>query len=268
MKTWFITGASRGFGRIWAEAALARGDRVVATARDASVLADLVAAHGDRALALPLDVTDRQATFATMTEAAARMGRLDVVVNNAGYGHFGMLEELSEAEARAQIETNVFGALWVMQAALPLFRAQSGGHLINVSSIGGIRAFPGLSIYCASKWAVEALSDSLSQELTGQNIRMTLVEPGAYATDWSAASARHSTPLPQYEEARAARADTRKRNQAGDPARTATAILALADMADPPLRFLMGANALATVQQAQEARQAEWQHHAALTTTT
>lgn len=268
MKTWFITGASRGFGRIWAEAALDRGDRVAATARNPSDLAQLTAAHGDRALALPLDVTDRAAVFATIAEAARQMGRLDVVVNNAGYGHFGMLEETTEAEARAQIETNLFGALWVMQAALPQFRAQGGGHLITVSSVGGIAAFPGVSVYCASKWAVEALSDALSQETADQNIRVTLVEPGAYATDWSTASARHSVPLPVYDARRAARAEARKAMQAGDPARTAQAMLALVDMAEPPLRLLMGQAAQATVLRAQEARQAEWQAYAGLTATT
>lgn len=137
-KVWFITGSSRGFGRIWAEAALARGDRVAATARDPSTLDGLVAAHGPRVAALRLDVTDRTGVGEAVAEATRRFGRLDVVVNNAGYGQFGTIEELSEAEARAQIETNVFGALWVTQAALPVMRAQGSGHIIQISSIGGV----------------------------------------------------------------------------------------------------------------------------------
>src|SRR5262249_11230245 len=142
MKVWFITGASRGFGREWSIAALERGDRVAATARDTSTLDDLVAAHGDQLLPLQLDVTDRRADFAAVAAAAAHFGRLDVVVNNAGYGQFGMVEELSEVEARDQIETNLFGALWITQAALPILREQRSGHILQVSSIGGISAFP------------------------------------------------------------------------------------------------------------------------------
>src|SRR3954466_14562581 len=146
-KVWFITGTSRGFGREWAIAALERGDSVAATARDTATLDDLAAKYGDALLPLPLDVTDRDAAFAAVEKAHERFGRLDVVVNNAGYGHFGMVEELSEQEVRAQLETNLFGALWVTQAALPFLREQGSGHIINVSSIGGISAFPGISAY-------------------------------------------------------------------------------------------------------------------------
>ena len=141
-KTWFITGTSRGFGREWATAALKRGDRVAATARDASSLDDLVETYGDAVLPLALDVTDRDADIAAVRTAHERFGALDVVVNNAGYGHFGMVEELSEQEVRDQFETNVFGAIWVTQAALPILREQGSGHIIQVSSIGGLSAFP------------------------------------------------------------------------------------------------------------------------------
>src|SRR3954453_12066884 len=153
-KTWFITGESRGFGREWAIAALERGDSVAATARDTSNLQDLVARFGDRVLPLQLDVDDREADVAAVRQAYDRFGRLDVVVNNAGYGQFGMIEEISEADARAQFETNVFGVLWITQAALPLLRAQGSGHIVSVSSIGGIGAFPNIGIYNASKWAL------------------------------------------------------------------------------------------------------------------
>src|ERR1017187_8325838 len=198
-KIWFITGTSRGFGREWALAALERGDSVVATARNASSLDTLVAAHGDAVLPISLDVTDRSAVFAAVAQAHEHFGRLDVVVSNAGYGQFGMVEELSEAESREQIETNLFGALWVTQAALPFLRAQGSGHILQVSSIGGVSAFPTVGIYHASKWALEGLSQSLAQEVAGFGIKVTLIEPGGYATDWGGSSAQHATPLPAYD---------------------------------------------------------------------
>src|SRR3954463_14368146 len=156
-KTWFITGTSRGFGREWAIAALERGDTVAATARNTGSLDDLVAKYGDSILPIGLDVTDRDAVFAAVKQAHDRFGRIDVVVNNAGYGQFGLVEEISEAEARAQIETNLFGALWITQAALPVMRAQGSGHVLQISSIGGISAFPNIGIYNASKWPLEGM---------------------------------------------------------------------------------------------------------------
>ncbi len=162
-KVWFITGTSRGFGREWAIAALQRGEKVAATARDTASLADLVDTYGDAILPIQLDVTDRAADFAAVKQAHDHFGRLDVVVNNAGYGQFGFIEELSEQDARDQIETNVFGALWVTQAALPYLREQRSGHIIQVSSIGGITAFPLVGIYHASKWALEGFSQALAR---------------------------------------------------------------------------------------------------------
>jgi len=191
-KTWFITGTSRGFGREWAIAALRRGDRVAGTARDLSTLDDLVQEHGEAFLALPLDVTDREAAFETVRRAHDHFGGLDIVVNNAGYGQFGMVEELSEQEARDQIETNLFGALWVTQAALPFLREQGSGHIIQVSSIGGISAFMGIGMYHASKWALEGISQSLAQEVKDFGIHVTLIEPGGFSTDWGGASAKHA----------------------------------------------------------------------------
>src|ERR1700753_3989250 len=154
-RTWLITGTSRGFGREWAAAALARGDRVVGTARNTSTTDDLAEMHPDAFRPLQLDVPDRKAVFAAVNQARDHFGELDIVVNNAGYGHFGMVEEASEQEARTQIETNLFGALWVTQAALPHLRARGSGHIIQVSSIGGITAFPTIGIYHASKWGLE-----------------------------------------------------------------------------------------------------------------
>src|ERR1700721_3672714 len=197
-KTWFITGTSRGFGREWTKAALERGDRVAATARDTSTLDDLRTEYGDALLALPLDVTDRTAAFATVAHAHQHFGRLDIVVNNAGYGHFGMVEEISEQEARAQIETNLFGALWVTQAALPFLREQGSGHIVQVSSIGGISTFPNVGIYHASKWGLEGFSQALAQEVKEFGINVTLIEPGGFGTDWAGSSAEHSEPIPAY----------------------------------------------------------------------
>ncbi|MEV4109721.1 SDR family NAD(P)-dependent oxidoreductase [Nonomuraea sp. NPDC049695] len=242
-KVWFITGTSRGFGRSWAIAALERGDKVAATARDTATLKDLVERHGEAILPIALDVTDREAAFAAVRQAHAHFGRLDVVVNNAGYGHFGMVEELTEAEARAQLETNVFGALWVTQAAIPLLREQGGGHIMQVSSIGGVAAFAGLGIYHASKWALEAFSESLAQEVAPAGIKVTIIEPGGYATDWAGDSAVRSEPNPVYEPIREARARMRAGMTAPGPDVTVPAVLAAADAAEPPLRLLLSGTA-------------------------
>ena len=198
-KVWFITGTSRGFGREWAIAALERGDKVAATARDTVDPGRPGRQVRRRAAADPLDVTDRDADFAAVKQAHDHFGRLDIVVNNAGYGQFGFIEELSEQEARDQIETNVFGALWVTQAALPYLRAQRSGHIIQVSSIGGITAFQNVGIYHASKWALEGFSQALAQEVESFGIHVTLIEPGGFDTDWAGPSSKRSTQLPDYE---------------------------------------------------------------------
>src|SRR5215212_4292262 len=237
-RTWFITGSSRGFGREWAIAALERGDSVAATARDTGSLDDLVERFGDRILPLELDVTDRAAVFDAVETAHQRFGRLDVVVNNAGYGQFGLIEEVSEAEARAQFETNVFGALWVTQAALPILREQGSGHILQVSSIGGISAFPSVGAYHASKWALEGLSQALAQEVAQFGIHVTLIEPGGFATDWAGPSAKHSAPLPAYDAYREeVQRMRRERNpEPGDPVASGQAVLAIVDAEEPPLR--------------------------------
>jgi NAD(P)-dependent dehydrogenase (short-subunit alcohol dehydrogenase family) len=243
-KAWFITGTSKGFGRIWAEAALARGDRVAATARDVKTLAPLVKRYGDQVAALALDVTDKSAVDAAIKTVHARFGRLDVVVNNAGYGLFGAIEEVSEAQARAQLETNLFGALWVTQAALPIMRSQRSGHIVQVSSIGGVNAFPTVGLYHASKWGLEGFSQSLAAEVAGFGIKVTIVEPGAFATDWGGPSAIHAASMQEYDGARAAIAAFRGRNVPGDPQATGSAILKLVDAEDPPLRIFFGTGGL------------------------
>jgi NAD(P)-dependent dehydrogenase (short-subunit alcohol dehydrogenase family) len=249
---WFITGSAKGFGRQWAEAALDRGDRVAATARTPAQLDDLVRRYGDAVLPLELDVTDREAAFAAVRRAADHFGGLDVVVNNAGYGHFGRVEELSEDDIRAQLETNFFGALWVTQAALPILRAQRRGHIVQVTSEGGVVAFPGIGAYHASKWALEGLSQSLAQEVAEFGIHVTNLEPGPYATDWLDVGSRRSTPNPDYPEAGEGHWDV------GDPHATRAAVLELVDAADPPLRMFLG-KSLPAVTEEYQARLKTWE---------
>jgi NAD(P)-dependent dehydrogenase (short-subunit alcohol dehydrogenase family) len=266
-KTWFITGASRGFGKEWSIAALERGDNVAATARDTATLEDLVAQYGDRVLPIQLDVNDRAADFAAVQQAHDHFGGLDVVVNNAGFGQFGMVEEISETEAREQFETNVFGALWVTQAALPYLRANGGGHVLQVSSIGGISAFPNIGIYNASKWALEGFTQSLAAEVADFGIKVTLIEPGGYSTDWGGASAKHATANPAYDEFRVKAAEQRKARLGGtpgNPVATREAVLELVDAGNPPLRVFFGDAPLGIATADYESRLAEWQQWDAL----
>ncbi len=257
-KTWFITGASRGFGRIWAQAALERGDRVAATARDVSTLDELAGAYPDTFLPLTLDVTDRAAAFAAVAAAHERFGRLDVVVNNAGYGLFGAIEEVDEAQARAQLDTNLLGALWVTQAALPILREQGSGHFLQVSSIGGIAAFPLVGVYNASKWGLEGFSEALAAEVAPHGVKVTLVEPGPYATDWAGSSGVHAAPIAAYDEFRAARAEAAAGRPSPGPEATAEAILTLVDADEPPLRLFLGGFPLAVAERVYADRLATW----------
>jgi NAD(P)-dependent dehydrogenase (short-subunit alcohol dehydrogenase family) len=258
-KVWFITGCSKGFGRVWAEAALSRGDKVAATARDASTLEALVEEHGEDVLTMALDVQDRDADFAAVRAAREKFGRLDVVVNNAGYGLFGAIEEVSEAQARDQIETNLFGALWVTQAALPIMRAQGSGHIIQVSSIGGVTAFPEVGLYHASKWGLEAFSQSLSQEVADFGIDVTLVEPQGYSTEWSGPSAVRAAEMDVYDPMREGRKRQIGARRRGDPEATGAAILKLVDAEEPPLRCFFGATAFEMVRPDYERRLAGWE---------
>ena len=243
-KTWFITGASRGFGRTFVEAALDHGDNVVGTARDITALADLRASHPDTLLPVTLDVTDKAAVDRAVQQAVERFGRLDVVVNNAGYGLFGAVEEITGQQLRDQLETNLFGALWVTQAALPIMRGQGAGHIVQVSSVGGVLTFPLLGGYHASKWALEGLSDSLAQEVAGFDIKVTLVQPGPYATDWGGASATFADTNSVYDPARAALDEWAAANVPGDPDAVGEAMLAVVYADDPPLRVFFGSAGL------------------------
>ncbi len=259
-KVWFITGASRGFGRIWAEAALERGDQVAATARDVASVADLAERFGDAVLPLALDVTDAEQVQTAVGQAHARFGRLDVVVNNAGYSLVGTVEEVAEADVRALFDTNYFGTLRVIQAALPLLRQQGSGHILGVSSSVGIVPLPLIGSYGATKAAVESLHESLATEVEPFGIKVTLVEPGEYATTFaSQTSLKMAKPLDAY-------ADLRKRimsglggNQRGDPRATAEAILKVVDAEEPPLRLNLGSGNLPMARAAYAERLATWE---------
>jgi NAD(P)-dependent dehydrogenase (short-subunit alcohol dehydrogenase family) len=245
-RTWLITGASRGFGRSFAQAALAAGDRVGATARDTSSLENLVAEHGDAVLPIELDVTDRGAVFAAVRNVHEHFGRLDVVVNNAGYGVSGAIEELSEEQARRQLEVNLFGALWVTQAALPILREQRSGWIVQVSSIGGLAAFPLTGIYHASKWALEGFSETLRQEVEPFGIKVLMVEPSGFRTDWAGPSMDRAEPIDAYQQIdqiaqrRAFQQEENNGSQPGNPDLAAKALLDTLDRDDPPFRLLLG----------------------------
>jgi NAD(P)-dependent dehydrogenase (short-subunit alcohol dehydrogenase family) len=245
-RIWFITGASRGLGRSFAQAALTAGDRIAATARDTDSLEELVAEHGDAILPVQLDVTDHDDCFAAVRRAHEHFGRLDVVVNNAGYGMSGAIEELTEEQARRQLEVNVFGALWVTQAALPILREQGSGWIVQVSSIGGLAAFPLTGIYHASKWALEGFSESLRQEVEPFGVRVLMVEPSGFRTDWAGSSMDRTEPIPAYDEIeaiatrRAAQRAENNGSQPGNPDLAARALLETLERADPPFRLLLG----------------------------
>ncbi|MGW3614173.1 SDR family oxidoreductase [Micromonospora sp. NPDC005163] len=239
-RVWFITGASRGLGRAFTAAALAAGDRVVGAARDVSPLDDLAARHPGRLLTHRLDVTDRSAVFDVVGQAVQHFGRLDIVVNNAGALFAGMVEEFTEAEARAQLDLNFFGALWVSQAALRTMRAQGRGHIVQISSIGALGGFPSTGLYSASKFALEGMSEALAAEAAGFGVKVTIVQPGGYWTDLYTSSTA-TTPDPAYD---SLRAELEKQWADGsidsEPRLAAEALMTLVASDDPPLRLLLG----------------------------
>ena len=259
-KTWLITGASRGFGRIWAEAALGRGDRVAATARRLADVADLAERFGDAVLPLALDVTDADQVGQVVRQAHGHFGRLDVVLNNAGYSLVGTVEEATEADVRAVFETNYFGTLRVIRAALPLLRLQGGGHIIGVSSGLGVVTVPLIGFYCTTKWAVEALHESLAAEVRAFGIRVTLLEPGAYATTFGTAASMTVAPaMDAYAPLREEVFGHLRTLDRGDPHATADAVLKVVDAADPPLRFFLGNTGLPAARAAYADRLATWE---------
>ncbi|PZP44918.1 MAG: short-chain dehydrogenase/reductase [Pseudopedobacter saltans] len=241
-KIIFITGASKGFGKLWAEALLKQGNKVVATARNTDTLNDLVAKYGDKVLPLALDVNDRNSVFEAVDKAAKHFGKIDVLINNAGFGLFGTTEETTEAQARQQMETNFFGSLWVAQAILPVFRQQKSGHLIQISSLLGLTTLPLLGIYNASKFAVEGLIGTIAQEVAHLGIKTTLIEPNGYSTEWAGASATQtSSNIADYNPLREAFASSSSDpNFWGKPEATVQPLLDIVNNPTPPERILFG----------------------------
>jgi len=257
-KVWFITGASRGFGRIWAEAALKRGDKVTATARQLEDIADLKNRFGEAVLPLALDVTDSEQVPQVVQQAFQHFGRLDVLVNNAGTSLFAATEEASDEQIHDLFDANFVGMVRVLRAALPLLRKQGGAHILGVSSGLGITALPLIGFYCATKWAVEALHESLAQEVRPFGIKVTLVEPGAYATEFGK-SAQIADALEPYAEFRKQFLTRLANLERGDPEATAEAVLKLVDTNDPPLRLGLGNSILPRAREAYAARLATWE---------
>ncbi|NUW43632.1 SDR family NAD(P)-dependent oxidoreductase [Nonomuraea rhodomycinica] len=262
-KVWFVTGSSRGLGREFVEAALSRGDKVAATARTTASLDELVAAYGDAVLPLEMDVTDKAAVFDSVKRAKDHFGRLDVIVNNAGYAMIGAIEELTEQHLRDQLETNLFGAVWVIQAALPHLREQGAGHVIQMSSAAGLMAFPLGGAYHVSKWAVEALNESLAQEVAGFGVKVTIIEPGGFATRNGKnpdplANGHMAEPDPIYDALRRRIAGIAGKQPAGDPAAAARTLLKIVDSDDPPLRVLFGLGFHPMIQQVYADRLKTW----------
>ncbi len=263
-KVWLITGSSRGIGRELAKAVLAAGHRLVATARKPEDLSDLVAQYGDRVRAVALDVTDPSAARAAVAAATSAFGRLDVVVNNAGYANVNSIEDMAEDDFRAQIETNFFGVVNVTRAALPVLRAQRDGHFIQISSIGGRRASVGISAYQSAKFAVEGFSEALSNEVGPLGIRVTIVEPGGFRTDWAGSSMRIDEIREEYQASVGSFAQAFRKNAdaaRGDPAKAAQAVLRISSEQEPPLRLLLGSDAVflaGAVASARMAEDAKW----------
>ena len=259
-KVWFITGTSRGFGRIWAEAALQRGDKVAATARKLSSIAALKEKYGANVLTLELDVTNTEQVKAAVTQAYNHFGRLDIVLNNAGYSLVGTIEESTAEEVKAMYDTNIFGALAVIQAALPLLRQQGGGHIIGTSSNLGHVVLPVIGYYCSSKWAFEAIHESLALEVKDFGIKVTIIEPGAYATEFgSQESLKFAAGMDIYADYKQQFFNNLKDLERGDPEATPAALFSVADAENPPLRFFLGSHNLPWVRKDYAERLATWE---------
>ena len=259
-KVWFITGASRGFGRVWAAAALERGDKVAATARSLASIADLNEKYGENVLTFELDVTNTDQVNASVIQAHAHFGRLDIVLNNAGYSLVGTIEEAGAEDVRALYETNIFGPLAVIKAALPLLRQQGGGHILGTSSNLGHVVLPVIGYYCSSKWAFEAIHESLAAEVKAFNIKVTIIEPGAYATEFgSQESLKFAAGMDIYQDFKTQFIGGIKDMERGDPAATPQALFQVVDSANPPLRFFLGNQNLPWVRSAYAERLATWE---------
>lgn len=259
-QRWLITGSSRGIGRALAEAVLQAGHRLVATARNPTQLADLVQHHGDSVRAVALDVTDPDAAHAAIQVAMEAFGGLDVLVNNAGYGNINSVEDTTLAEFREQIETNLFGTIIVTKAAIPLMRGQRSGHIIQFSSVGGRIGAPGRAAYTAAKWGVEGFTEVLASEMALVGVKVTVVEPGGFRTDFAGASTVLDEGRPEYDKVVGAVARMQREyngRQPGDPMQAAQVILKVAAMENPPLRLPMGRDAVMAIARADHVRLAE-----------
>jgi NADP-dependent 3-hydroxy acid dehydrogenase YdfG len=260
-KTILLSGASKGFGKAWTEAFLEKGYQVAATARNIDTLNDLKAKYGDAILPLKLDVNNREESIAVVEKVKQHFGKIDILINNAGYALNGAVEEASEKEARAQFETNFFGTLWLTQAVLPIMRNQKSGHIIQVSSILGIAALPNLGLYNASKFAVEGLTETLAQEVKQFGINVTLVEPNGYFTDiWG--NGFNSEIIDDYEGMRKAIAEGHDPDTFGRTEFTVPAIIKLVDAENPPLRLFLGKVALPLAKQVYAQKLATWEEWA------
>ena len=265
-QVWIITGSSRGLGHALADAVLAAGHQLVATARDKGALAGLVGKYGEQVRAVALDVTDEAAANAAIETAINTFGRIDVLVNNAGYGNVSPIEDTTLAEFRAQIETNLFGTIIMTKAAIPHMRRQASGHILQFSSVGGRIGSVGRAPYSAAKWAVEGFSEVLAKEVAPFGVKVTIVEPGGFRTDFAGASTSIRAGRPEYDATVGAVARFQQAYngvQPGNPAKAAVALLEITRVADPPLRLLLGSDAVAAVEKADLARMEsdrKWRH--------
>ena len=258
-KVWFITGSSRGLGRSLAEAVLAHGDLLVATARNPEQLGDLVSTYGEQMRAVALDVTNPEQVRTAIATAIDAFGRIDVVVNNAGYANVASIEETTEEDWRAQLETNLWGVINVTRAALPVLRKQRSGHFVQISSTGGRTGVAGLGPYQTAKWAVEGFSEVLSREVAPLGIKVTLIEPGGFRTDWGGSSMSYTEPSEDYRSTVQFVLDYHNQagNEPGDPAKAAQAIITIVNEANPPLRLLLGKGAVQLARRIDQAKLAE-----------
>jgi NAD(P)-dependent dehydrogenase (short-subunit alcohol dehydrogenase family) len=270
-KIWLITGSSRGLGRALVEAVLAAGDKVVATARKPEELADLIATYGGDVRTVKVDVTSPRDVEKAIGTAVEAFDRIDVVVNNAGYGFFGAFEEMSPDEFKGQIDTNFWGVVHVTRAVLPILRKQGFGHLIQITSVGGRGAVPGLSGYHAAKFAVEGFSEALAQEIKPLGLKLTIVEPGGFRTDWAGTSMAYASPLEAYAPSvgmMRCYLEKSAGQQPGDPRKAAAAILKIAEVAEPPLRLPLGNDAMAFLRHGYKTSVEELERGADLTRST
>ena len=260
-RVWLITGSSSGFGRAIAQAVLDRGKKVVVTARNPQQVEDIQTKYPDRALAVQLDVTQPEQVKAAVETAIAKFGRIDVLVNNAGYGLIGTIEEVSEEAIRRQFETNLFGAIATIKAVLPQMRQQRSGHILNLSSVGGFVSFPGSGYYCGTKFALEAVSEALAKEVAALGIKVTIVEPGAFRTDFNGRSIdMPDTHIAEYAEIISGFRQWMRDmdgKQPGDPVKAAEAMIQAVNSDNPPLRLALGADAVGAIETKLESVKAE-----------